>query len=116
MTKTLGHFGINHGSFRLRPGSRSQACWSDIAFAENVKDILPGGDEIVGNDTTMAAPPDGLGAHDDGVGPMSHLTQLFEPLSELLAQGVISEIVETHILLESVDVRRDVALNAAQTP
>ena len=36
----------------------------DMALAKNMEDIVAGGDEVVGDDAAMAAPPEAFGAHD----------------------------------------------------
>ncbi len=36
----------------------------DVTWTENVKDRVAGGDQIIGNDPPVTAPPKSLGAHD----------------------------------------------------
>jgi len=81
---------------------------------QDVEHTLMRGQQIIGDDSPMASPPYGFGAHDGTGGRMTKFLQPRQCVSECLAEGVIRVIVKTLILPKRVDVRRNFALPAAQ--
>src|SRR5271154_499323 len=55
--------GIRQGFPRPDPGRRRQMRSLDVALAKNVEDLFAGGEEVIGDDAAMAAPPEALRAH-----------------------------------------------------
>jgi len=60
--RTLGW--IEDRAVAAHGGAGRQASLIDMRRPKDVHHTLTGGEEIVGDDTPVAAPPDGLGAHD----------------------------------------------------
>ena len=78
------------------PGVRLRGL--DTLVAHQVEDVAATGEEIVGDDPPMAAPPDGLGAHDRGSALTGEAHKLVEAGGELVREGVIGVIVEALVL------------------
>ena len=87
---------------------------SNVVRTENVKDGLAGGDQMVGDDPAMAAPPQGLGAHDRAPRRFSEATEFAEAGSKCVAESVVGVVVEAFVLPERVRPGWDGALPSAQ--
>src|SRR5438067_2097360 len=92
------------------PGSGRKARFDYAAVGHDVRDRLPGAEQIVGDDAPVAAPPERLGAHHGGRHLESELTQPREARGERGAHGVVGVVVETRVLPEGIGVLGDVAL------
>src|SRR5271169_6421965 len=86
----------------------------DVALAKNMEDILACGDEIIGDDAAMAAPPQALRAHDTCARGFTQFAQGSKARPEFLAHGVVGVIVEARVLPEGVGLGQNVALRSAQ--
>src|SRR6185437_1665197 len=69
---------------------------------ENVLDGKARGDQVVGDDPAMAAPPDGFRAHHRGATLARELQQLLEAGAELGRVGVIGVVAETRLAPQRV--------------
>ena len=61
---------------------------------QNMHHALSLGEEVVGDDAPMAAPPEGLGAHDCASMPGAAVQQPRQASCERLGQGVIGVVLE----------------------
>jgi hypothetical protein len=68
-----------------------------------VEDLVAVGEQVVGDDPSVAAPPHRLGAHHGG-GPLgAPAVQVVEGVAELLGQRVVGVVVEAAVLPPAVD-------------
>src|SRR5690349_9847293 len=86
----------------------------DMAGPEDVEHALAGREQVVRDDAAVAAPPDGLRAHDGAALCMPDLEQAGEAMAEALAQRVVGVIMKARVLPEAVQLGRHIALAAAQ--
>jgi len=66
----------------------------DMRRPEDVHNALPGGEEIVGDDPPMAAPPDGLSAHYCASAPSASVSESRETRGERRRQRVVRIIAK----------------------
>lgn len=77
-----------------------------------VEHSLARGDEVVGDDTPVAPPPNGFRTHDYASCAMAELAQPRCAGLEVAPHGVVGEIVKALVLPETVYLRRYVPLAA----
>jgi hypothetical protein len=87
-----------------------------VARPENVKHALAGRDEVVGDDPSVTAPPNSFRAHDSAAPRVPELAQMQEPITKMIAQGVVGIVVKTVVVPERVELGRHFARAAAQSP
>lgn len=73
-----------------------------MRFSQDMEDVIAGGEKIVGDDPSMAAPPDRLSAHDGAPALGSKISQPGEPLGERIGQGVVRIVPKTPHLPKSI--------------
>ena len=75
--------------------------------------LVPVGDEVVGDDAAVAAPPHCLGAHHRGGGFGGVVAEFGEGARELVAEGVVGVVVEAAVAPVAVDLEGDGARDVA---
>ena len=82
--------------FRRRARRRRALVGSflDLRRSEDVHHLLAGGEEVVGDDAPVAAPPDGFRAHDRAPVLTTLLSELCQARGEWLRQSVIGIVPE----------------------
>jgi hypothetical protein len=80
-----------------------------------VEHFLARRDQIVSDDAPMAAPPDGLGAHDRTEFLVAQPAQLGEAGLKCRVHGVVGVVVKALVLPERIGCRRHVALVPPQS-
>lgn len=65
------------------------------AGPKNVTHVFAGGEQVVGDDPAMAAPPDRLCAHDGEPVRVAKLSQLGEVLGKGLPEGMVGVVLKT---------------------
>jgi len=75
-------------------GTRRQACLVDMCFPKDVHHTLAFAEQVIGDDAPMAAPPDGLGAHDHAPVPVAEPAQSRKAGGEGLRQGIVGIVPE----------------------
>jgi hypothetical protein len=75
---------------------------------------LAGRDEVVGNYSSMASPPDVLSTHYCRSGPVPKFAKLGEAGPKLIAHGVVRIIVKAPIFPKCIHVRGHVSLLATE--
>lgn len=68
------------------------------AWAKHVNHLLAGSKQVVGDDPTVTAPPDGLGAHDGRALLVAQLAQCPQRLAELRRECVVGVVVKAAVL------------------
>jgi len=92
----LGTFSrINDRAIITNDGARRQARLVDMVRPENVPHTLSDGQEIVGDDAAVAAPPNRFRAHDRASLSTAPLSQARETHSKRLCQGIIRIVAKT---------------------
>ena len=91
-SQTLG--GVDHGSVVANHGARCQMCFIDMRRPEDVHNAFACGEEVVRDDTPMAAPPDGLGAHDRASVPATSVSEPRQTRCERQRQRVVRIIAK----------------------
>jgi hypothetical protein len=71
--------------------------------------------QIVGNNPSMASPPQRFRAHDGAASFASNLAEAGETSLKALAHRIVGVVVETLVPPEGIDTRRHVAIPAAQS-
>ena len=107
--------GIEEATIGLRSCRGRYVGFFHVVRSQNMKYALAGCQQVVGDDSSVTAPPQGFRAHDCAVAFVSELAQKRETLKELVAKGVVSIIVKTRIFPERVELGRHLARSAAQT-
>jgi len=87
-----------------------------VARSENVKHALAGREEVVGDNPSVTAPPHGFRAHYPAAPRVPELAQVQEPVTKLIAQGVVGIVVKTVVFLGRVELERHLARAATQSP
>src|SRR5215472_7936044 len=75
---------------------------------------LAGGEQIIGNDPTMAAPPQRLCTHDRAALPAPGRGQEREAVAEGLTHGIVGIIMKAVVVPKCIDARRHVVRTSAQ--
>ena len=91
--RTLGW--IDDPAVSAYDGSRCQACLVDMRCPKNVHHTLALAQQVIGDDAPMAAPPDGLGAHDRAPILAAELLQSRKACGEGLRQSIIRIVSKT---------------------
>src|SRR5579883_1218579 len=99
-----GH-GINDRSVGSNNGAGREMSGLKAVFSHDMENRLPSCDQIVGNDTAMAAPPDGLGTHDRAAPFASFVKQVIQARPELPRQRIIGVVAKAVVGPEAVDAR-----------
>src|SRR4029077_16269757 len=68
--------------------------------SENVKHLLPCRQQVVGDDASVTAPPHGFRAHDRAAPRMPELAQMREPVTKIIAEGVVGIVMKTVVFPE----------------
>jgi hypothetical protein len=106
--------GIDQITVGLQSRRGGHARFFHVARSENVKHALAGREEVVGDDPSVTAPPHGFRAHDSATPRVSELAQIREPITKMIAQGVVGIVVKTVVFPERVEPARHLARAAAQ--
>src|SRR5580658_1986880 len=96
----------------LRPGRELGPL--DLAAIEDVLDRDAGGEQIVGDEAAMAAPPHGFGAHEGDPLLAGEAQEVIERAAERLGLGVVGVVAEA--LLAPERVRRFLAVRPLPAP
>src|SRR5690349_15742202 len=84
--------------------------------AEDVKYVLAGRKQVVGNNPPVTAPPNRFRAH-DGTSPCTpELAQMREPVGKLIAECIVRIVVKTIVFPKRVELARHLACPATQSP
>src|SRR5690242_6492200 len=75
---------------------------------------MSGGEQVIGDDPPMAAPPHGFGAHDRAPLASSERQQSLHPLAKAVGQRVVGVVVKALVAPQAVDLGRDLVTPAAQ--
>jgi hypothetical protein len=70
----------------------------DVPGTEDVQHGLTGGEQVIGDEAALAAPPHRLRAHDGAASRAPAVAQSFETAAEGLGHGVVGVIVEAVVL------------------
>ena len=87
----------------------------DMRRLEDVHNALPGGEEIIRDDPPMAAPPDGLGAHNCASVPATSVSESRETRGERRRQRVVRIVAKAAHLPISVGRRFRAACLSTET-
>jgi hypothetical protein len=91
--QTLGR--VDHSSVAANGSAGRQTRFVDMRRPEDVHDAFARGEEIVCDDTPMAAPPDGLGTHDRASMPPTPVSESRQTRCEGRRQRVVRIIAKT---------------------
>src|SRR5438045_457062 len=81
----------------LQPGCGCELRRLDAVGPQQVKDRSAAGQQIIRDDSPMAAPPYGLGAHDCAAALNADLQQLGQRGGKLVRERIVSIVVEALI-------------------
>ena len=87
--------GVDYSSVAANHGARRQMCFVDMRRPDDVHYAFTCGEEVVRDDTPMAAPPDGLGAHDRASVPPTSVSESRQTRCERRRQRVVRIIAKT---------------------
>src|SRR5690606_12985784 len=102
VNETLSFTRIAYGPVGLHNGTRRHRGGVDAAGAHDVPDILAPGQQVVGDDAAVAAPPNRFGAHDGAAPLVSDGYQLVQPLAKLIAHCIVGVVVKAVVLPETI--------------
>lgn len=86
---------IDQRSILANDRARRQPRLIEMRFSQDMEDTCTFSEEIVGDDPSMAAPPDRFSAHDGAPALGSKISQPGEPLGERIGQGVVRIVPKT---------------------
>jgi hypothetical protein len=93
---------INDGPVRLGNCARGKPCLIDMALAKNVEYVFSYANKIVGNDPSVAPPPNGFCTHYRSESIMPEIPELGQTLVELPCHCVIRIVSEAQVVPEKV--------------
>jgi hypothetical protein len=93
---------INQHSARTRHCNLGAARQFRSPWSQDVKHCFAGGNEVVGDNPSMAPPPHSLGTHDSTAPCVPGAPELLQTLPEFPAHRIISIIMKAFVLPETV--------------
>lgn len=79
-------------------GTRRQAGGFDVARSKDMQNLISRGEQVIGDDSPVATPPQDFGAHEDAAVPAGEFAQLCEAGGEGWRQRVVGIIAKAHDL------------------
>ena len=101
-------------AFGLRPRGLVSGRGLNMSMTENVKYDLAGRQQVVGDDPSMAPPPQRFRACDGATPCTPDFAQVIKTCAKAVAHRVVGVIVEAFVLPERIDVGRQSAIAAAK--
>src|SRR5690606_36681484 len=103
---------IDERAARLRPRRGGEMRRLDMVGPEDMQHRLASGEQVVGDDAAVAAPPHRLGAHHRARRGVAEFAQMREPALKVGAERVVGVMMEARMLPEAVDLVGDAVLTA----